>query len=189
MPLYALDDRRPNVHPSAWVAPSADVIGEAILDEQASLWFGAVVRADNTPIHIGARSNVQDGAVLHSDPGSPLTIGADCTVGHHAVLHGCTIEDGCLIGMGATILNDAVIGAGSLVGAGALVTESKTFPPASLIVGVPAKAIRTLGPDDLEKLRRSALGYAERAGRYAATLQRVDEDRSEAAVDAEPAPA
>ncbi|MGE7205700.1 gamma carbonic anhydrase family protein [Sphingomonas sp. NPDC019816] len=189
MPLYALDDRRPSLHPSAWVAPSADVIGAAVLEEAASLWFGAVVRADNTPVRIGARSNVQDGAVLHSDPGSPLTIGADCTVGHRAVLHGCTVEDGCLIGMGATILNDAVIGAGSLVGAGALVTEGKTFPPASLIVGVPAKAIRTLGADDLTRLRASALGYADRAPRYADTLRRLDEDRAGTAVDVGDAPA
>ncbi|WP_440979995.1 gamma carbonic anhydrase family protein [Sphingomonas pseudosanguinis] len=189
MPLYALDDRRPQIHPSAWIAPSADVVGEAILDEQVSLWFGAVVRADNTPIHIGTRSNIQDGVVLHSDPGSPLIIGADCTVGHRAVLHGCTIEEGCLIGMGATILNDAVIGAGSLVGAGALVTEGKRFPPGSLIVGAPAKAIRTLGPEDRERLRGSALGYTERAGRYAATLRRLDEDRSGTAVDAGRTPA
>ena len=189
MPLYALADRRPVLHPTAWVAPSADVIGDAIMGEGANIWFGAVLRADNTPIRIGRNSNVQDGAVLHSDPGSPLTIGEDCTIGHRAILHGCTIGDGCLIGMGATILNDAVIGEGSLVGAGALVTEGKIFPPASLIVGVPARAVRTLGPEDAARLRRSADGYGERAAHYVAHLQRLDDDRSGAAVDAGPSPA
>ena len=189
MPLYALGAHRPDVHASAWIAPSADVIGQAVIEAEASLWFGAVVRADNTPIRVGARTNVQDGAVLHSDPDSLLTIGQDCTIGHRAILHGCTVEEGCLIGMGATILNDAVIGAGSLVGAGALVTEGKVFPPASLIVGAPAKAIRTLTPEDLARLRRSADGYADRAQRYAAQLQRLDGDRSGAAVDDGVAPA
>lgn len=174
MPLYALENRRPVVHDTAWIAPSVDVIGEAVLGEQVSLWFGVVIRADNGPVHVGARTNIQDGAVLHSDPGSPLTIGADCTVGHRAILHGCTVGDGCLIGMGATVLNDAVIGAGSLVGAGALVTEGKVFAPGSLIVGAPARAVRTLGPDQIERLRASAAGYAERGRRYAATLTRLD---------------
>lgn len=175
MPLYALGDARPQVHDSAWIAPSADVIGAAMIEEGASLWFGAVLRADNTPIRIGARSNVQDGAILHSDPGSLLSIGADCTIGHRAILHGCTVEDGSLIGMGATILNGAVVGAGSLVGANALVTEGKVFAPASLIVGAPAKAIRTLGPDELARLKASAAGYAKRAADYAKALRRLDE--------------
>ena len=174
MPLYALGDRQPIVHETAWIAPSADVIGEVVLDERVSLWFGAVVRADNGPVRIGARTNIQDGAVLHSDPGSPLTIGVDCTVGHRAIVHGCTVEDGCLIGMGATVLNDAVIGAGSLVGAGALVTEGKVFPPGSLIVGAPARAVRTLDADQVEQLRASATGYAERGRLYAAELTRWD---------------
>ncbi|MCT8002195.1 gamma carbonic anhydrase family protein [Sphingomonas sanguinis] len=183
MPLYAMGEHRPVIDPSAWIAPSADVVGQAIVAEQVSLWFGAIVRADNGPIHIGARSNVQDGAVLHSDPGSPLTIGADCTIGHRAILHGCTVEDGCLIGMGATILNDAVIGSGSLVGAGALVTEGKIFPPHSLIVGVPARAVRTLEPDQVARLGLSAEGYAARAARYAVHLQRLDADQAEPVVD------
>ena len=184
MPIYALEDREPVIHDTAWIAPSADVIGEAVLGEQVSLWFGAVIRADNGPVHVGARTNIQDGAVLHSDPGSPLTIGTDCTVGHRAILHGCTVGDGCLIGMGATVLNDAVIGAGSLVGAGALVTEGKVFPPRSLIVGAPARAVRTLEPDQSERLHGSAAGYAERAGRYAAGLTRLDVNRPGADVDA-----
>ncbi|WP_322965555.1 gamma carbonic anhydrase family protein [Sphingomonas fuzhouensis] len=189
MPLYALGDKRPVVEDTAWIAPSADVIGEVVLAEQVSLWFGAVVRADNGPVQVGARTNIQDGAVLHSDPGSPLTIGADCTIGHRAVLHGCAVEDGCLIGMGATILNDAVIGAGSLVGAGALVTEGKLFPPGSLIVGAPARAVRTLAPDQVAGLRGSASGYAARAQHYAAQLKRLDDDRAGTDVDAGGPPA
>ncbi len=189
MSLYAMGERRPVVHPSAWIAPSADVVGQAILEEQVSLWFGAVLRADNGPIRVGARSNVQDGAVLHSDPGSPLTIGADCTIGHKAILHGCTVEDGCLIGMGATILNDAVIGAGSLVGAGALVIEGKVFPPGSLIVGAPARAVRALKPEQVARLRLSADGYAARAAQYATHLQRLDGDQADAVVDVGDAPA
>ncbi len=160
-----------------------------MLGEQVSLWFGAVVRADNGPVHIGARTNIQDGAVLHSDPGSPLTIGADCTVGHRVILHGCTVEDGCLIGMGATVLNDAVIGAGSLVGAGALVTEGKVFPPGSLIVGAPARAVRTLEPEQIARLRTSAFGYAERGRLYAAGLTRLDVDRTGEDVDGRTGPA
>lgn len=176
MPLYSIGDEHPEVHDSTWIAPSADVIGRAVLGEQVSLWFGAVLRADNGVIHVGARTNIQDGAVLHSDPGSPLTIGADCTVGHRAVLHGCTIGEGCLIGMGAIVLNDAVIGAGSLVGAGALVTEGKVFAPGSLIVGAPARAVRILEPGDAERLRGSATGYAARAAHYAAHLRPPDND-------------
>ncbi|WP_375242860.1 gamma carbonic anhydrase family protein [Sphingomonas parapaucimobilis] len=189
MPLYALEDRHPIVHDTAWIAPSADVIGEVVLGEQVSLWFGAVIRADNGPVQVGARTNIQDGAVLHSDPGSPLTIGADCTVGHRAILHGCTVGEGCLIGMGAIVLNDAVIGAGSLVGAGALVTEGKAFPPGSLIVGAPARAVRALDPDQIARLRASAAGYAERGRLYAAGLTRLDADRPGEDVDARTGPA
>ena len=138
MPLYAIEGKQPLLGTDVWVAPSADVIGDAQLAEGANIWFGAVIRADNTPIIVGARSNVQENAMLHSDPGAPLTIGADCTIGHHAILHGCTIGDTVLIGMGAIILNHAVIGDGCIVGAGALVTEGKEFPDGSLIVGSPA---------------------------------------------------
>lgn len=180
MPLYALEERQPIVPDTAWIAPSADVIGEVVLGEQVGVWFGAVIRADNGAVQIGARTNIQDGAVLHSDPGSPLTIGADCTVGHRAILHGCTVGEGCLIGMGATLLNDAVIGDGSLVGAGALVTEGKVFPPGSLIVGAPARAVRALEPDQIERLRASAAGYAERGRRYAAGLTRLDGENVDA---------
>src|SRR5882757_6213358 len=146
MPLYEIKGSRPVLPAdgSAWVAPTADVIGDVQLGQDVGVWFGAVIRGDNTPIMVGARSNVQESAMLHSDPGFPLTIGEDCTVGHHAMLHGCTLGDRVLVGMGATILNGAVIGDDCLVGAGALVTEGKSFAPGSLIVGAPAKAIREL---------------------------------------------
>jgi len=174
MPRYAIDGKAPVLGKGAWIAPSADVIGDAHLGDAASVWFGAVIRADNTPIRVGARSNVQEGAMLHSDPGAPLTIGEGVTIGHHAILHGCTIGDNVLVGMGATVLNHAVIGANCLIGAGALVTENKTFPPGSLIVGSPARAVRTLAPDAIATLRRSAASYVAKAAAFAAGLQRVD---------------
>ena len=174
MPLYDLDGQRPHLAPGSWVAPDATLIGDVRLAEHASLWFGATLRGDNTPILIGARSNVQAGAMGHSDPGAPLTIGADCTIGHHAILHGCTVEDGVLIGMGAIVLNRAVIGTGSIVGAGALVTEGKTFPPGSLIVGAPARVARSLDATAQGLLRASAAHYVANARRYATGLTRVD---------------
>ena len=173
MPLYAFAGQSPVLAEDSWVAPSADLIGDVRLAALASIWFGAVIRADNTPILIGARSNIQDGAMLHSDPGAPCTVGEDVTVGHHAILHGCTIGDRALIGMGATILNRAVIGEDCLVGAGALVTEGREFPAGHLIVGSPAKAIRPL--DDMQKalLKASAALYAAKQRDYAAGLTRV----------------
>ena len=173
MPLYRLGDLEPDLAPGAWAAPSADLIGDVRLGERASVWFGAVIRADNTPILIGEGSNLQDGAVGHSDPGAPLTVGARVTIGHQAIVHGCTISDDCLIGMGARILNGAVLGPECLVGAGALITEGKTFDGGSLIVGVPARVIRPLTDQEKAAIRVSAAHYAEKAGRYAATLQRV----------------
>jgi len=176
MPLYDIDGRRPSLPDdgSAWIAPSADLIGDVRLGRETSIWFGAAIRADNTPILIGDRTNIQEGAVLHSDPGSPLTIGTGCTVGHRAILHGCTIGDNVLVGMGATVLNDAVIGADCLIGAGALVTEGKVFAPGSLIVGAPARAVRLLSPEAIARLRVAADGYAARARRYADGLTRLD---------------
>ncbi len=174
MPLYEIDGKRPQLEAGAWVAPSADLIGDVRLGADASVWFGAVIRGDNTPMLIGARTNIQEGAMLHSDPGAPLTVGAGCTIGHHAILHGCTIEDDVLIGMGAIILNRAVIRRGSIVGAGALVTEGKDFPPNSLIVGSPGKVARALDETTTAMLRASAEHYVEKSRACAVGLRRVD---------------
>jgi len=171
MPLYALDDIAPTLAEGAWAAPSADLIGDVRLGVRASIWFGAVIRADNTPILIGEDTNVQDGAVGHSDPDAPLTIGARVTVGHQAILHGCTIGDQALVGMGARILNGAVIGLNCLVGAGALVTEGKSFDAGMLIVGAPARAIRALSEAEIAALAMSAAHYAQKAGHYAVQLR------------------
>lgn len=175
MPIYALGDLAPELPADGafWVAPDAHVIGRVLLGAEASVWFGAVLRGDNEPITIGARSNVQEGAMLHADPGFPCTVGEDVTVGHHAILHGCIVGDGALIGMGATLLNGARIGAGSIVGANALVTEGKEFPERSLIVGAPAKAVRTLDEATVERLRASAAHYVANWRRYAAGLRRI----------------
>jgi len=173
MPLYRLDDLAPVLAEGAWAAPSADLIGDVRLEARASVWFGAVIRGDNTPILIGEESNVQDGAIGHSDPGAPLTIGARVTIGHQAIVHGCTIADDCLIGMGARILNGAVLAPNCLVGAGALITEGKTFATGSLIVGAPARVVRLLTDEEKAAIRVSAAHYAEKAARYAAALERV----------------
>ena len=175
MPIYALDDRTPSLPEPGrfWIAPDAHVIGRVILAEDVGVWFGAVLRGDNEPIEIGERSNVQEGALLHADPGFPLAVGPDVTVGHHAILHGCTVGAGPLIGMGATVLNGARIGAGCLVGANALVTEGKEFPENSLIVGAPAKAVRTLDAAAVERLRASALHYVANWRRFAVGLKRI----------------
>ena len=171
MPCYSLDGASPALAPDSWTAPSADLIGDVRLAARASVWFGAVIRADNTPIQVGEESNIQDGATCHSDPGIPLTIGARVTVGHQAILHGCTVGDGSLIGMGARVLNRAVIGANCLVGAGSLVTEGKEFDDGMLIVGSPARAIRQLSEQEVAMLRMSAAHYAEKAGKYASALR------------------
>lgn len=164
--IYALGDTVPQVAADAWVAPDANVIGDVVIEAGASVWFGATIRGDNERIVIGRGSNVQEGCVLHTDMGFPLTVGVDCTVGHKAMLHGCTIEDGALIGMDATILNGAVIGRGSLVGARALVTEGKAMPAGALVLGVPAKAVRDLDAAAREGLAVSARHYRENAARF-----------------------
>ena len=171
MPLYAINGVEPSFGESAWAAPSADLIGDVRLGARAGVWFGAVLRGDNTPLILGDETNFQDGAVGHSDAGFPLTIGARVTVGHQAILHGCTVADDCLIGMGARILNGAVIEAGSIVGAGALVTEGKSFPAGSLIVGAPARVVRQVTDAERASLRTSAEHYAQKAARYAAELR------------------
>jgi carbonic anhydrase/acetyltransferase-like protein (isoleucine patch superfamily) len=170
-----LGEHSPQVHPDAYVAESATVIGRVSLAARASVWFGAVIRGDNEPIRIGAESNVQDGAVLHTDPGFPMVIEDGVSIGHQAMLHGCTIGAGSLIGIQAVVLNGAVIGRDCLVGAGAVVTERKTFPDRSLIVGAPAKVLRTLTDEDVARLlSKSAASYSERIGRYRSNLQRID---------------
>lgn len=171
MPLYRLDLAAPQLDPESWVAPSADLIGDVRLGERASVWFGAVIRADNTPILVGEESNIQDGAVCHSDPHAPLTIGSGVTVGHQAILHGCTVGDGALIGMGARVLNGAVIGERCIVGAGALVPEGKVFEAGVLLVGAPARVVRPLAETELQMLEASALHYAQKAAEYAAKLR------------------
>ena len=173
MAIYQLDDDIPRIADSAWVADSAQVIGRVELQEGANVWFGAVLRGDNDWITVGRGSNVQDGSVLHTDPGCPLVIGQDVTVGHQVTLHGCVIGDGSLIGIQAVVLNNAKIGRNCLVGAGALVTEGKEFPDGSLIMGSPAKAVRQLSPEQFERVRQGAAHYAEKAVRYRKGLKKL----------------
>ncbi|MGE4371310.1 MAG: gamma carbonic anhydrase family protein [Xanthobacter sp.] len=176
MPIYALDGVEPELPASGnyWIAPTAVLIGKVVLREGASVWFGAVLRGDNEVIELGENTNVQDNSVLHTDMGAPLVMGRNVTVGHKAMLHGCTVGENSLIGMGATVLNGAVIGPNSLVGANALVTENKSFTPGSLIVGSPAKVVRALDEATIRKLTGSAEGYARNAMRYAKGLKRID---------------
>lgn len=172
MTIYALNDLRPDLPPEGqyWIAPSAHVIGRVRLATDASIWFGSVVRGDNELIDIGEGSNVQESCTLHTDPGYPMVIGANCTIGHNAILHGCVIGDGSLVGMGATLLNGARIGKGCIVGANALVTEGKEFPDYSLIVGAPAKAIRTLDAAAAERVLTTSRHYVSNWKRFAAGL-------------------
>jgi carbonic anhydrase/acetyltransferase-like protein (isoleucine patch superfamily) len=169
--IYELDGVRPQIDPSAWIAPTAVLIGNVIVGPGANIWFGAVLRGDNEPITVGQGSNVQENAVLHTDMGYPLTIGADCTIGHMAMLHGCIIEDGSLIGMSATVLNGARIGKASLVGAKALVTEGKLIPPASLVMGAPGKVVKELDQAAQARLLKSAAGYRANAERFRAGMK------------------
>jgi carbonic anhydrase/acetyltransferase-like protein (isoleucine patch superfamily) len=173
MALYALDDIKPQVAESAWVAEDAQVIGGVSLAADSSIWFGVVVRGDSGAISVGEGSNIQDNSVLHADEGVPLTLGKHVTVGHQVMLHGCTIGDESLIGIGAIILNNAKIGRNCLVGAGALVTEGKEFPDGSMIIGSPAKAVRQLSPEQIEGLRRSAQHYIANARRFRAGLRKI----------------
>ena len=173
MAIYKLGDAAPTIHESVFVADNAAIIGNVSIAEDASVWFGATLRGDNEPITIGARTNIQEAAVLHADPGFPLTLAENVTVGHQAMLHGCTVKEGSLIGIQAVVLNGAVIGRNCLVGAGAVVTEGKVFPDNSLILGAPAKVVRELTEEDAAKLRRIADGYAERRDYFKAQLVRI----------------
>lgn len=173
MALYGLDGHFPQMPASGecWVAESAEVIGQVQLGERASVWFHAVIRGDNDPIQIGEGSNIQDGCILHTDRGVPLVVGAHCTVGHRAMLHGCTIGEGSLIGIGATILNNAVIGKNCLIGAHALIPEGKVIPDRSLVMGAPGRVVRTLDDEAVARLYKSATGYVANWQRYRASLQ------------------
>ena len=173
MAIYELDGVAPQVAASAWVADSAQVMGNVVLGEDASVWFGTVVRGDTESITIGAGSNIQDASVLHADFGKPLVVGERVTVGHQVMLHGCTIGDESLIGIGAVVLNGAKIGKNCLVGAGALVTEGKEFPDGSMILGSPAKAVRQLSPEQIEGLRQSARHYVLNAQRFRKGLRKL----------------
>jgi carbonic anhydrase/acetyltransferase-like protein (isoleucine patch superfamily) len=175
MPIYALGDFAPTLpEPDRyWVAPDANVIGKVVLGDDVGIWFGATLRGDNEPITVGARSNIQEGVMVHTDPAFPVTIGTDCTIGHHAIVHGCIIGDNSLVGMGATILNGAKIGRNCLVGANALVTEGKEFPDNSLIVGSPAKAIRVLDDEAAGRLKDSAARYVENWKRFSRDLKQI----------------
>jgi carbonic anhydrase/acetyltransferase-like protein (isoleucine patch superfamily) len=175
MPIYELDGTAPDLPADGryWIAETATLIGRVRLKSQASVWFGSVLRGDNEWIELGTRSQIQDNATLHTDPGFPLTIGADCVIGHNVVLHGCTIGDNSLVGMGAIVLNGAKIGRHCLVGAGALLTEGKEFPDRSLIVGSPARVIRTIDEETIRMIAQGADIYVRRWQQYAKGLRRI----------------
>lgn len=176
MTLYSLDGQKPETPECGdfWVAPGAHVIGRVVLEGGSSVWFGSTLRGDNEVIYVGAGTNIQENCVLHTDMGHPLSIGAGCTIGHKAMLHGCTIGDNCLIGMGATVLNGARIGRNCLIGAGALITEDKEIPDGALVMGVPGKVTRQLDAAAIEGLRRSALHYQQAMRRFRKGLTALD---------------
>ena len=173
MAIYQLEDLTPDIHPTAWVADNAQVMGNVALAEDSSVWFGVVIRGDTESISVGKGSNIQDNSVLHADHGKPLVIGDNVTVGHQVMLHGCTIGDGSLIGIQAVVLNGAKIGKHCLVGAGSLVTEGKEFPDGCMILGSPAKAVRQLSAEQIEGLKMSAQHYVDNAARYRSGLKKT----------------
>ncbi|MDQ0338192.1 carbonic anhydrase/acetyltransferase-like protein (isoleucine patch superfamily) [Caldalkalibacillus uzonensis] len=164
--LYSFKGKTPQLHPSAYIAPGAKLIGDITVGEDSTIWFNAVLRGDNAPIIIGKGSNIQDGTIVHVDPGYPVKVGDNVTVGHNVILHGCTVEDGALIGMGATILNGAVIGKGALIAAGAVVPEGKVIEPGMLVAGVPAKPLRKLSEENMKRVQEGASHYIERGKLY-----------------------
>ncbi|MDB5774719.1 MAG: gamma carbonic anhydrase family protein [Herbaspirillum sp.] len=173
MAIFQIGEHIPSVHASAYVVDSADVVGRVRLEAHSSIWFNVVIRGDNDDITIGENCNVQDGAVLHTDAGYPMVLGKNVTVGHRAMLHGCTIGEGALIGIGAVVLNGARIGKNCLVGAGALITEGKEFPDNMLILGSPAKAVRTLAQEDIVRMHAGARGYVTKAQLYKTSLKKI----------------
>ncbi|MES2632201.1 MAG: gamma carbonic anhydrase family protein [Pseudomonadota bacterium] len=173
MALYRIRGKSPSIAPSAFVASEATLVGDVAVGEHASVWFGAIARGDNEPIRIGASTNIQEGAVLHADPGYPLTIGEGVTVGHQAMLHGCTIGNGSLVGIQAVVMNGAVIGANSIVGAGAVVTERKVFPDRSMILGAPGKLVRVLTDEEVAGVAAAARTYVDRTAEFKVELERI----------------
>jgi carbonic anhydrase/acetyltransferase-like protein (isoleucine patch superfamily) len=171
--IWQLDGIAPLIHSTAWVAPGAQLIGKVRLMADSSVWFGAVLRGDNEWITVGEGTNIQENSVLHTDIGYPLTIGSGCTIGHKAMLHGCSIGENSLIGMNATVLNGAVIGRDCLIGAGALITEGKVIPDGSLVMGAPGRIVRPLDAAGIDRLRLSALSYQENARRFRTGLKEV----------------
>ena len=171
MTIYSLGERRPEIHGDTWIAHNATVVGSVVLKQNASVWFNVVMRGDNEPITIGENSNVQDGAILHTDPGAPLNVGANVTVGHLAMLHGCTVGDGSLIGIKSVILNRAVIGKHCLIGANSLIPEGKVIPDRSMVMGSPGKIIRELTDEEVEKLQRAAQSYVANWQRFKRDMQ------------------
>ncbi|MEM1003805.1 MAG: gamma carbonic anhydrase family protein [Pseudomonadota bacterium] len=173
MTIYALGSHRPQIHDDTWVAADANLIGQVVLEQGVSVWFGTTIRADHEEIRVGAGSNVQENCVMHIDAGYPLTIGANCTIGHKVMLHGCTIGENSLIGMGAIVLNGARIGRNCLIGAGALITEGKEIPDNSLVMGAPGKVVRQLDQAAVQQITLSALHYQENMRRFRDTLTPV----------------
>jgi len=173
MAVYQLDTLTPRIADTAWVADSAQVIGNVELADDASVWFGVIMRGDNEPMRIGRGSNIQDGSMVHSDPGFPMTLGENVTIGHQVMLHGCTVGDGSLIGIKSVVMNGAKIGRNCLVGAGSLVTEGKEFPDGSMIMGAPAKVVRELTPEQIAGLQRAAAHYVANAQRFRAGLKKI----------------
>jgi carbonic anhydrase/acetyltransferase-like protein (isoleucine patch superfamily) len=174
MPIYQLGDLVPVIPASCYIAPEATIIGQVTLGERVTVMSGAVIRGDNEPVVIGDDSNIQEGCVLHTDPGLPLTLGKGVTVGHQVMLHGCTIGDGALIGIRAVVLNGAKIGRNCVVGAGSVVTEDKSFPDGTLILGTPAKVVRELSPEQIAEMQHGAKHYVANAQRFRAQLKRID---------------
>jgi carbonic anhydrase/acetyltransferase-like protein (isoleucine patch superfamily) len=174
MPVYALGAHAPNIHPQAWIAPNASVIGQVDLEKNVSIWWHCTLRGDIERLRVGENTNVQDGSVLHTDPGLEVNIGRDVTIGHRAIIHGCTVGDGCLIGMGATLLNRSVIGRACLIGANTLIPEGKVIPERSLVVGAPGRIVRQLTEGEVEAILHGARRYVENWQRYARELRRLD---------------
>ena len=173
MPIYRLGDKVPKIHPSAWIADNAVIIGDVTIGPKASVWFNVVIRADNDRITIGENTNIQDGSILHADPGFPLSIGSNVTVGHMVMLHGCTVKDGCMVGIRSTVLNGSVIEENSLVGAGSLIAENKSFASGVVLMGVPARVARTMDEDRAKRMPRAAEHYVWNCQRFHDHLQEI----------------